>query len=61
MSGRAKRTDIPAPAASASGRPSYYGERMDSHTVRLTKAQADKLARLGGGAWIRERIDRAKD
>lgn len=30
-------------------------------TVRLTRKQRDKLARLGGAAWVRERIDRAKE
>jgi hypothetical protein len=29
--------------------------------VRCTKAQREKLDRLGGVAWIRERIDRAKE
>ena len=29
-------------------------------TVRLRDGQRDKLTRLGGGEWMRKRIDRAK-
>lgn len=29
--------------------------------VKMTQAQKDKLQRLGGPVWIRERIDRAKE
>jgi len=29
--------------------------------IKMTQAQKDKLKRLGGPAWVRERIDRAKD
>lgn len=29
-------------------------------SIRLTAAQWDKLAKLGGVAWLREKIDRAK-
>lgn len=28
--------------------------------VRCTKAQHEKLDKLGGAAWIRERIDKAR-
>lgn len=30
-------------------------------TIRMTGRQRDKLARLGGPKWVRERIDRAKE
>lgn len=30
-------------------------------TIRMTGDQRDKLARLGGAKWVRERIDRAKE
>jgi hypothetical protein len=37
------------------------GERYtEVAQVRCTKAQREKLDRLGGVAWIRERIDRAR-
>jgi hypothetical protein len=31
-----------------------------SVSIRLTLAQRTKLAALGGAAWVRERIERAK-
>jgi hypothetical protein len=34
-----------------------YSERVE---IRCTKAQREKLDRLGGVAWIRERIDKAR-
>ena len=30
-------------------------------TVKLNERQKDKLQRLGGGPWVREKIDRAKE
>jgi len=30
-------------------------------STKMTEAQRDKLLRLGGSAWIRERIDKARD
>lgn len=30
-------------------------------SLRMTQAQRDKLAALGGAPWVRERIDRARD
>lgn len=29
--------------------------------MRMTPEQKDKLQRLGGPAWVRDRVDRAKD
>jgi len=29
--------------------------------VKLTEAQKEKLLRLGGASWMRERIDQAED
>lgn len=29
--------------------------------IRLTDAQRSKLAELGGGAWLRDRIDKARE
>lgn len=42
------------------GAPRLYGEVMNPRTVRLTEAQAEKLRKLGGGAWVRGQIDKAK-
>jgi hypothetical protein len=38
--------------------PERHTERFE---VRCTKAQREKLDRLGGAQWLRERIDRAKE
>lgn len=47
-------------APSGAGRPRINAEVMKPRTVRMTDAQAEKLHRLGGGAWVRDRIDDAK-
>ena len=49
-----------APAkTAATGRPLLVGERLKTTSFRLTVAQQDKLAKLGGGEWIRKKIDAA--
>jgi hypothetical protein len=46
----------------AAGRPLLYqGEVMKPRTIRMTDGQAAKLDRLGGGAWVRDKIDKAKE
>jgi hypothetical protein len=30
-------------------------------TIRMTSPQKEKLNRLGGGPWVRERIDQARE
>jgi len=43
------------------GRPEVPPEdRLQVVSIRLTEAQKQKLERLGGSAWVRERINRAK-
>lgn len=34
---------------------------MVTTSVKLKPAQRDKLARLGGSGWVRDRIDKAKE
>lgn len=51
----------PTKAPTGAGRPRLGDEVMKPRTIRMTDAQAEKLDRLGGGAWIRDRIDKAKD
>lgn len=29
--------------------------------IRMTSSQRDKLKRLGGAPWVREKIDKAKE
>ena len=44
------------------GRPPVkVGEETQTVSLRMTPAQREKLARLGGAKWVRDRIDRAKD
>jgi hypothetical protein len=44
------------------GRPAIKpGEPTVTMCLRLTQAQRDKVERLGGAAWLRERIDRTKE
>ncbi len=43
------------------GRPSLPpGEKMVVVPIRLTEAQKAKLAALGGAAWLRAKIDKAR-
>jgi len=44
------------------GRPPIPEEdRLVGRNIRLTLEQWDKLARLGGAAWLRERIRMARE
>jgi hypothetical protein len=42
-------------------KPLKEGEESVSVPIRLTASQRDKLARLGGAQWVRDRIDKAKE
>ena len=37
------------------------GEETVTLSLRVTVAQREKLARLGGAEWVRQKIDRAKE
>lgn len=37
------------------------GELMKSRPLRMTDAEWEKCKRLGGAAWVRERIAKAKE
>ena len=44
------------------GRPPVKaGEETVTVSLRMTPAQREKLARLGGADWVRQRIERAKE
>lgn len=44
------------------GRPPVKaGEETLTVSLRMTQAQREKLERLGGAKWVRDRIDRAKE
>jgi hypothetical protein len=42
-------------------KPLPEGEAMLPVTLKMKPAQRDKLARLGGAPWVRDRIDKAKE
>lgn len=37
------------------------GEETVTVSLRMTQAQREKLERIGGAKWVRERIERAKE
>lgn len=47
-------------APKGAGRRRLGEEVMKPRTFRSTDAQAVKLDRLGGGAWLRSQIEKAK-
>lgn len=42
-------------------KPVKPGEETVTVSIRMTVEQRAKLERLGGAAWVRERIDKAKE
>ena len=42
-------------------KPLVEGETTVPVTIRMTAPQKEKLGRLGGPQWVRDRIDRAKE
>lgn len=42
-------------------KPVKEGEDTVTMSIRVTVPQREKLDRLGGAAWVREKIDRAKE
>jgi hypothetical protein len=49
------------PAKKKRGRPPVDPENVtQTVAIRLTAAQREKLATLGGPPWVREKIDKAK-
>ena len=41
-------------------KPVKQGEETVTVSLRVTVAQREKLARIGGAEWVRDRIDKAK-
>ena len=42
-------------------KPLKEGQETVTLSIRVTVAQRAKLERLGGAAWLRDRIDKAKE
>ena len=50
-----------APSDRGQGRkPIKEGEETVTVSLRMTEGQREKLKRLGGGPWVRDRIDKAR-
>lgn len=45
----------------AGRKPTPEADALRVGSIRLTAAQWDKLARLGGVAWLRARIEKARE
>ncbi|QHE86504.1 hypothetical protein [Hydrogenophaga sp. BPS33] len=45
----------------AGRKPKEQSEAMDPVSIKMTGPQRDKLKRLGGAPWVREKIDKAKE
>ena len=58
---KSKITGRGGPGRGQGRKPLADGEAMVLFGLRVKPAQLEKLKRLGGAAWIRERINRAKD
>ena len=50
-----------SPGRGQGRKPLKEGQETVTLSVRLTVAQRAKLERLGGAAWLRDRIDKAKE
>lgn len=49
-------------AGRGQGRKPLQGdEPMAPVTIKMSQLQRDKLSRLGGAPWVRDRIDKAKE
>lgn len=52
----------PSPPPKRGPKPKVAGAPATSPvTIKLTPPQRDKLMRLGGAPWVREKIDKAKE
>lgn len=50
------------PTKKSRGRPAIDpGNETHTVAIRMTAAQREKLALLGGAPWVRNRIDKAKE
>lgn len=56
-----KKMDEPKAPARMGRPPLQEGVETVVVPVRMTAPQRDKLKRLGGAPWVRQRIDKAKE
>ena len=50
-----------SPGRGQGRKPVKVGEEPVTVSLRMTVSQRDKLARLGGAEWVRQRIDKARE
>ena len=50
-----------SPGRGQGRKPVKVGEETVTVSLRMTVSQRDKLARLGGAEWVRQRIDKARE
>jgi len=55
------KTKRGGPGRGQGRKPVKQGEETVTISLRVTEAQREKLARLGGAEWVRSRIDKAKE
>ncbi len=55
-----KLTGKGGPGRGQGRKPSAISNAMKTVTVKVTELQREKLAKLGGGKWVRAKIDAAK-
>ena len=53
-------TNRGGPGRGQGRKPIKEGQDTVTVSLRMTEAQRDKLALLGGAEWVRQRIDKAK-
>ena len=56
-----KLTGRGGPGRGQGRKPIQEGEPMVPVTVKMLPTQKEKLKRLGGGPWVRKKIDQAKE
>ena len=54
-------TNRGGPGRGQGRKPVKQGEETVTLSLRVTTAQREKLARLGGAEWVRGKIDKAKE
>ena len=54
-------TTIGGPGRGQGRKPVKEGEVTVTMCLRMTQGQRDKLARLGGAEWVRQRVDKARE
>ncbi len=56
-----KLTGRGGPGRGQGRKPKEMSEAMGPVTIKMSDQQKEKLTRLGGAPWVRDRIDKAKE